>query len=296
LLAVRTVADLPLRSRSALSDIDEHRLLRPLSELGPLLRNEAPERVIPVFLETLSLSFGWPVAEYWVRDEDRLRLRATHHVASPSLEALEAASSEYALPLHACFEDAPPDSATLWFENTAAVPEACRAPLLRDAGLQTLVIVPLPPRNAIESRLVLLDFAARPRTPAETCALSIAAEIFSHHLVAECLGQPGETASGPPLRTYQDAATRTLVGYRSRIQLTSYEWGLLSLLFAHEGEALSFEEISLRVWGVPEGHVSRAAVYEVVTRLRRHLAAVGAPDYRIRSIPRFGYMFEPAGN
>ena len=105
----------------------------------------------------------------------------------------------------------------------------------------------------------------------------------------------GEEASDSieaTLITRLDPDSRCLVGSNGRIRLTVYEWDLLSVLFKYAGHAVSFGELTREVWQVPEEYVSRAVIYEVIGRLRRHLSAV-TRDYRIASLPRYGYVLEP---
>jgi DNA-binding response OmpR family regulator len=97
-------------------------------------------------------------------------------------------------------------------------------------------------------------------------------------------GPPGEEFPGLELL---HSERRLLVGGVD-VELTPREFSVLALLFAHRGEVLSVEELSVGAWG-HEALGDRNYVEALVSRLRAKLAAAGAGKL-ILTRRGFGYL------
>ena len=181
-------------------------------------------------------------------------------------------------------------SVVYWLKDATTSDLVYRHEQVFRAGLNTLVFIPVPNGDFIQRAIILRDFPPREADAEEMRALTIAVFLFGRTVpwAQEATPElPGEAREVTRL----DPDSRSLIGPGASVRLTVYEWDLLSVLFEREGHAVSFNELAHEVWRAPEEYVGRAVVYEVVARLRRQLSAVTS-DYRISSVPRFGYVLE----
>jgi hypothetical protein len=176
-----------------------------------------------------------------------------------------------------------------WSSDASETSPDPRPDLLGAAGLTTRVIVPVPNATPGELYIVLFDFAHRVKEDTQVSDLSTAAFLFGRYVPR--ISGPGDRFSPQSTSesTHLDPLTRRLVGKAGSVRLSVYEWDMCSVLFERAGSAVSFGDLIQEVWRVPEEHVGRASVYEIITRLRRHFATVGNTEFSITSIPRFGY-------
>ena len=74
------------------------------------------------------------------------------------------------------------------------------------------------------------------------------------------------------------------------IALSAREFRVMSYLVANAGEVISLDRLQLQIWGdVPEPRPD--LVQACISRLRRKLAAAGAPD-RLRTVAGHGYVID----
>lgn len=86
--------------------------------------------------------------------------------------------------------------------------------------------------------------------------------------------------------------SRTVEVCGQAIYLTAKEFDALCLLIANQKRVLTFEIISVRVWGEEYSDNSPKAVSNLISRLRQKLkVAPDVPDY-IKSIHGVGYKFD----
>jgi DNA-binding response OmpR family regulator len=142
--------------------------------------------------------------------------------------------------------------------------------------------------------VILFDTEMRKPGPEEIEAFSLVTLLLAWGEEPAHEAEQAFPATREPI-THLDEPTRRLVGPGGAVRLTVSEWDLLSIFFANKGNAVSFQQMTREVWRAPEEHVSRTVIYEVIGRLRRHLTSVG-DEYRIASVPRFGYMLEPSSS
>ena len=82
-----------------------------------------------------------------------------------------------------------------------------------------------------------------------------------------------------------------LDGPAGSIYLSGIEWQLISYLWQHRGVIVTRDDLLLRFWGVSDVH-SLSSLYEVISRLRRHIRMVGLDSTMIRAIPKAGYSLQ----
>jgi DNA-binding response OmpR family regulator len=94
-----------------------------------------------------------------------------------------------------------------------------------------------------------------------------------------------------------DAATRSLVSPRARIQLTAREMAVAQILFEHAGQLVPRRRLALEVWGSDEDLTGRSIeqhVYQLRRKLRLcagealSLCGVYGSGYRLDVVERFG--------
>lgn len=100
--------------------------------------------------------------------------------------------------------------------------------------------------------------------------------------------------AGPRPAVHVDAVAGVAIVNGRRVELSRLDRGLLLVLRQRAGQTVSSQELLERVWGValhaktqPDTRMLRAAM----TRLRRRLAAAGAPGI-IAHAPGRGYRLE----
>jgi hypothetical protein len=82
-----------------------------------------------------------------------------------------------------------------------------------------------------------------------------------------------------------DSSTRELVSGNHRVRLTQLEFGVMAMLEAHAGDAVSRGDLLRQVWG--HGHEGGSNVVDAVVRgLRKKLAG---SDIEIETIRGIGY-------
>jgi DNA-binding winged helix-turn-helix (wHTH) protein len=249
-------------------------------------------------LQALRDEFRWSVAEHWVRGGEAYRLFEECHSDSTLLDVFALGSAEVLVPpewisperwLRDPTVAVSPGHKTYWLKDATTSDLVFRHELVSTAGLNTLVFIPVPNGSYIQRAIIVLDFPAREVTTEELQALTIAGFCFG--MAVPWDSEEASDSIEAELTTRLDPDSRCLVGPNGRIRLTVYEWDLLSILFKCEGHAVSFGELTGDVWQVPEEYVSRAVIYQVIGRLRKHLSAVSR-DCRIASISRYGYVLE----
>jgi DNA-binding winged helix-turn-helix (wHTH) protein len=268
-----------------------------LEQLRPILGTSEADVRIPSFLEALRRQYGWEVAEYWAADRYGYRIAYESHADMEQLHRLERESQAIVIPVEWVRIERwnlnPHLTGTLfkrvyWSASSRLSKVTIRAAMLAEARLSTQVAVPVPSQGPHQDIVMLFDTAARPATSEEVNALGVAVLLLgwaSHSMPRPFL--PMIEADVDTSRL--DPDTRHLVGPHGAVRLTVYEWDLLQAFFTHEGRVLGFDEIARAVWDEPEGNVGRAVMYELVARVRRHLASVG-DDYRLESVPGHGYI------
>jgi hypothetical protein len=268
-----------------------------LDEFGPALEETGPGQRVGFFLRFLCDEFGWPVSEYWRREGDTLRQLAQCHVESPVLDAFARHNASFAVEVDWSAlgeiwpESEPSPRKVAWIQSPADSRLCPRQDVIREAGLNTLVVVPVPNGTYLHRNVLLWDFAAREEEPDQVHAFKIAAWLFGRYLERdEGPVQPISLTESPTV--HLDPRTRSLVGPGGGHRLTVYEWDFLSVLFERQGAAVSFSELIQEVWRAPEDYVGRSVVYELVARLRPPLSQISAGSYRIVSVPRYGYVLE----
>jgi hypothetical protein len=268
-----------------------------LDEFGPDLEEAGPGERALFFLQFLSRGFGWPASEYWLREGDSLRQLTQSHIESPALDAFERQNASLTVEVDWSAvgeiwpESDPNPRKVAWIQSPADSSLCPRKDIIREAGLNTLVVVPVPNGTYLHRNVLLWDFEAREEEPDHVHALKIAAWLFGRSLQRD--EREVQAVSLPVFATvHLDPRTRSLVGPGGGDRLTVYEWDFLSVLFEREGEAVSFGELIQEVWRAPEDYVGRSVVYELVARLRPPLTRISEGNYRIASVPRYGYVLE----
>jgi DNA-binding winged helix-turn-helix (wHTH) protein len=265
------------------------------STLARVDLNERPR----IILTSLREDFGWSLVEYWRAESGVYRLADVVHTAGPEFEQFAAGSREITIPVGTSNFQRLKDiqgvtplfgGIAFWLTGLRETPGMLRRELASRAGFQTRVFIPITNDGFVQQQIFLWDVERREASPDEIQALGIATFLLGRSLLWD-----GEQPPLQPKRevneTHLDPETRSLIGPRATVRLTVAEWDLLSLLFSVGRKALSFAELTQRVWRAPEEYVGRAPLYELVGRARRHLASVGG-DCAITSVPRYGYMLE----
>jgi hypothetical protein len=245
-------------------------------------------------------ALGWAVAEFWVQHTDGYRIVHERHANLEVLDRFERESASIVVPTAWVRADRweldrAVTSATarnvFWSADTTLSRVSLRRGMIQEAGLQTQVALIVPNRGYMQQLVMLFDTRRRDASVEEMNGLAIAT--FMLGWAGEW--EPEAVAEPVPYEpvTHLDARVRCLVGPKGSVRLTVSEWDLLTCLFNSLGKAVSFRDLTDEVWRAPEELVGRDVVYEVVARLRRQLAAVGN-DYQLVSVPRYGYVLEPA--
>jgi DNA-binding winged helix-turn-helix (wHTH) protein len=270
-----------------------------IDRFGLLLREAEPGERIALYLKTMRDDFHWSLAEHWVARDGDYRITDESHVDLEPLNRFTRESASIVMPVAWVrpegwrLDPTMPESASgrvFWGANAPLSTVTIRRGMIREAGLNAQVALPVPNRGYQPRMVMLFNLEPRRPTAGEVNALSIATFL---------LGWGGEQDSESRLDlpkhrapvTHLDEQARCLTGPRGSVRLTTYEWDLLSIFFANPGRALSFPDLSQAVWRAPEEYVGRAVIYEVIGRLRKHLASVGE-DYEIVNVPRFGYVLQ----
>jgi DNA-binding response OmpR family regulator len=165
--------------------------------------------------------------------------------------------------------------------------DTCR--LLR--ARSDVAIVFLTTADSLAERLLGFDLGADDyvTTPVEFAELDrrIRAALWRHR--GPSFGGESELR-GPSAIVMRLRSHEVLIGGES-IHVTPKEFDLLRILLEHRGEVLSSDAISSEIWGY-ETFGSRNFVEAHISRLRRKLAAAGAPDV-VETVRGVGYVIRP---
>ncbi len=82
-----------------------------------------------------------------------------------------------------------------------------------------------------------------------------------------------------------------LDGPNGAMQLSGIEWQVFCFLWQRRGFIVNRDELLEEVWDVSDSH-SLSSLYEIISRMRRHLRMVGLDSSIVRVIPKRGYSMD----
>jgi len=171
-----------------------------------------------------------------------------------------------------------------WMLPDGSGPELCAE--RRAAGDPTPILM-LTARGGVDDRVVGLDAGADDYLKKPFAAAELAARVRALLRRGPRLVQSRVTLG--PIEI--DAASRLAVAGGRELPLTAREFEILEVLVRHRGRIVTRSNLLIAVWGEDEG--SGESLDVLLTRLRRKLAAAGAPD-AIRTHRGVGYSIESA--
>jgi DNA-binding response OmpR family regulator len=171
-----------------------------------------------------------------------------------------------------------------WMLPDGSGPELCTE---RRASGDPTPILMLTARGGVDDRVLGLDAGAddylkKPFAAAELVARVRALLRRGPRLLAT------RVTLGP---IEVDATSRRAVAGGQELPLTAREFDILEVLLRHRGRVVTRSNLLIAVWG--EDVNSGESLDVLLTRLRRKLAAAGAPD-AVRTHRGVGYSIEPA--
>ncbi len=276
--------------------------LRTLIESSSALWNAKPADAISAWLETLCTNLNWTLGELWSWEGTRLHLFSHWHDGSPHLDDFVSRGSRLAnrpdrgLPGRVFHERKPVFVEDL---NRSAIFK--RADMASQIGLSCGLAVPIRSEEIPPMAVLLMGRKQRSDVELVTISTQVACNELGLYLrtltkneAEKELGEDGPYVDpGLPRQGCKilDVDRQKLEGPTGALALSGIEWQIISFLSQHQGTIVNKDDLLTRFWGGIDAH-SQESLYEIISRLRRHLRTVGLDPSMVRAIPKRGYLLE----
>jgi hypothetical protein len=275
--------------------------LHALAEISSTLTVHKVQDAINSSLRAICETLTWPLAELWIWEGTRLQLRYFWH--DGSLGEFVGASKRMNLePGEGLQRQVFIDQLSEFTKDLAAEPLSKRAELAAKHGLVCALTMPVRTEHPPTMALVLFDRV--PRTDIEHVqpTIQVACDVLAFFISwsrvtqssdsqQEFLDEDGGESAGTSTALTLDPDGQVIHGPQGALRLTGMEWLVLKALHDNRGRVTNHRDLLLNLWGAVDRN-SRSSLYEIVSRLRRHMRDVGADDQIIRNVARQGYLLE----
>ena len=274
---------------------EEDHLLTLLDASYALVRGE-PSNAIDAWLASVCTRLNWPLGEIWSHSGRSFHLESAWcNPAAPNLHQF----TDVALRL------SPPLDRTILGEAYRAkgliyVPDFAERGYVRSQsatqyGLRSCLCVPILAADDVSFGLLMFDRRQRQNIDAMMTAVQVACDELGLYLslqtaVRANLPDAAEAPINVVANLYADFRNQIISGPNGSLRLTGIEWSVFQLLAVSQGNLVPQSDLTQKIWGAVD-HESRNSLYEVVSRIRSHLAIIGVEPTNLRVVPRKGYLF-----